>query len=267
MNLLKISRKYHRWLMLFVGVQFVIWSVSGAYMVIFDIDYIHGDSLVENHQTKLNPDKIDYPLAELVQAYPDAERLEMGVFLGKTVYSFKQGEQDFLIDAHTGLLLSPLDQTTAVKAAKHYYTGDGEVAEVELITQDPPFELSRRVLPAWRVSFDDFGSPSIYVSAETGKLVTKRHEFWRTFDLMFSLHVMDYEDEDPSNWLLFWFLLFSLTASILGLILTYFRVFKSSEDEEDSVAPNDGNNLHKSSNKGSHGQSDKSKTSLNQEVS
>ena len=253
--------------MLFVGVQFVIWSVSGAYMVIFDIDYIHGDSLVENHQTKINQDNIDYPLAKLIQAYPDAERLEMGVFLGKTVYSFKQGEQDFLIDAHTGLLLSPLDQTTAVKAAKHYYTGDGEVAEVELITQDPPFELSRRVLPAWRVNFDDFGSPSIYVSAETGKLVTKRHEFWRTFDLMFSLHVMDYEDEDPSNWLLFWFLLFSLTASILGLILTYFRVFKSSEDKEDSVAPNDGNNLHKSSNKGSHGQSDKSKTSLNQEVS
>ena len=263
MNLLKISRKYHRWLMLFVGVQFVIWSVSGAYMVIFDIDYIHGDSLVENHQTKINQDNIAYPLAKLILAYPDAERLEMGVFLGKEVYRFKQGEQDFLIDAHTGQLLSPLNQTMAVKAAKHYYTGDGEVAEVELITQDPPFELSRRVLPAWRVNFDDFGSPSIYVSAETGKLVTKRHEFWRTFDLMFSLHVMDYEDEDPSNWLLFWVLLFALSASILGLILTYFRVFKSGADEGDSVEPDDDNDSHKSTNKGS----DKSKTSLNQEAS
>lgn len=233
--------------MLFVGVQFVIWSVSGAYMVIFDIDYIHGDSLVEDHQDKLNPDSIDYPLAKLIQAYPEAERLEMGVFLGKEVYRFKQGEQNFLLDAHTGLLLSPLDKTMAVKAAKHYYSGNGEVAEVELITQNPPFELSRRVLPAWRVNFDDFGSPSIYVSAETGKLVAKRHEFWRTFDLMFSLHVMDYEDEDPSNWLLFWFLLFSLTASILGLILTYYRIFKSGADEGGSAEPDDGMRLDKDS--------------------
>ncbi|MFT6029889.1 MAG: hypothetical protein ACI8O8_001630, partial [Oleiphilaceae bacterium] len=30
--------------MLFLGLQFLIWSISGAYMVIFDIDYIHGDS-------------------------------------------------------------------------------------------------------------------------------------------------------------------------------------------------------------------------------
>jgi len=51
MKLLKTSRKFHKWLMLFLGIQFLIWSISGAYMVIFDIDYIHGDSLVVNHQT------------------------------------------------------------------------------------------------------------------------------------------------------------------------------------------------------------------------
>jgi uncharacterized iron-regulated membrane protein len=40
MGFLKTSRKFHKWLMLFVGVQFVIWSITGAYMVFFDIDYI-----------------------------------------------------------------------------------------------------------------------------------------------------------------------------------------------------------------------------------
>ena len=49
-NILKVSRKFHKWLMLFIGLQFIIWSISGAYMVIFDIDYIHGDSLVVTHQ-------------------------------------------------------------------------------------------------------------------------------------------------------------------------------------------------------------------------
>ena len=84
-------------------------------------------------------------------------------------------------------------------------------------------------LPAWRVNFDDFGSPSLYVSAQTGKLVGKRHEFWRTFDLMFSLHVMDYEDEDPSNQLLFWFAIFALLAAIFGAVLSYLVIFKSNK--------------------------------------
>ncbi len=221
--------------MLFLGVQFVIWTVSGAYMVIFNIDYIHGDSLVVNHQAKVNPDNINYSLFELIQHYPNAEQIEVGLFINKEVYRFKQRDTQYLIDASTGQQISPLDEELAVTAAQYYYSGTGDIVDVELITDNPPFELSARVLPAWRINFDDFGSPSIYVSARSGKLVTKRHEFWRTFDTMFSLHVMDYEEEDPSNWLLFWVVLFSLIAALLGLVLTYFRVFKAdAKGENDS---------------------------------
>ncbi len=227
MKLLKTSRKFHKWLMLFLGIQFLVWSISGAYMVIFDIDYIHGDSLVVNHQTKLNADTITYSLSELRQHYPDAKDIEVEVFIDQAVYRFKQEGDKYLVDAQTGQQLSPLNEVNAIRAAQHYYSGKGAVAEVELIQENPPFELSRRALPAWRINFNDFGSPSIYVSAQTGALVTKRHEFWRFFDLMFSLHVMDYEDEDPSNQLLFWFILFSLLASIFGGILSYFVIFKS----------------------------------------
>lgn len=226
MKLLKTSRKFHKWLMLFLGIQFVVWSISGAYMVIFDIDYIHGDSLVVNHQTKVNADKVIYPLSALRQQYPDAKNIAVEVFIDQAVYRFTQNDEKVVINASDGKKLSPLNATEAIRAAKHYYSGDGEVLETELITENPPFELSRRALPAWRVNFNDFGNPSIYVSAQTGKLVSKRHEFWRIFDLMFSLHVMDYEEEDPSNQLLFWFTLFSIMASIFGGVLSYFVIFK-----------------------------------------
>jgi len=232
MNLLKISRKYHRWLMLFLAVQFVIWSVSGAYMVIFNIDYIHGDTLVVNHQVKIDPDKITYSMSELVERYPSAEQIEVGLFINQEVYRFKLSGTQYLLDASSGRLLSPLGEEQAISAAQYFYSGAGDIADVELITDNPPFELSSRALPAWRINFDDFGSPSIYVSARSGKLVTKRHEFWRTFDTMFSLHVMDYEDEDPSNWLLFWFVLFSLLAAVSGLVLTYFRIFKTNAKDD-----------------------------------
>lgn len=239
MKLLNTSRKFHKWLMLFLGIQFLIWSVSGAYMVIFDIDYIHGDSLVVNHQTKINANKITYSLSELRTLYPSAKNIEIGVFIDQEVYRFTYLDEKIVINASNGHKLSPLSANEAIKAAKHYYNGNGDVTDTELITENPPIELSRRALPAWRVNFDDFGNPSIYVSVQTGKLVGKRHEFWRIFDLMFSLHVMDYEDEDPSNQLLFWFTLFSIIASIFGGILSYFVVFNTAKTKAGKLKPSD----------------------------
>lgn len=46
-------RDLYKWLMAFVGVQFVFWSIKGTYMVFFDIDYIHGGSMLKSHQTTL----------------------------------------------------------------------------------------------------------------------------------------------------------------------------------------------------------------------
>mgnify|MGYP000126430162 FL=1 len=235
MKLLKTSRKYHKWLMLFLGIQFVIWSVSGAYMVILDIDYIHGDSLVKNHQTKVNTENINYSLKELLQSYPEAKAIELGLFTDSEVYRFKQGDKRYLVAADTGKQLSPLTESMAISAAKHAYTGKGQVTDVTLISSNPPVELSRRVLPAWRVDFADLGSPSIYISAQTGKVVTKRHSFWRIFDWMFSFHVMDYQEEDPANKLLFWFTLFALVAAIFGAILTYYRIFRASEKQQQNL--------------------------------
>ncbi|WNC68679.1 PepSY domain-containing protein [Thalassotalea nanhaiensis] len=233
----RTARKYHKWLMLFIGAQFVIWSVSGAYMVFFDIDYIHGDSLVINHQDTINVENIHYSVKELREQYPDATNVSVGKFIDKEVYSFASQGVVHLVDASNGQLLSPLKQATAIKAAQYYYSGDGSVQDVELFTDNPPFELSPRALPAWRINFDDFGSPSIYVSAQTGKLVGKRHEFWRLFDWMFRFHVMDYDDgENIENLLLFCAALLGLAAAIFGLVLTYFRVFKAKK-VTDSTSP------------------------------
>jgi uncharacterized iron-regulated membrane protein len=234
MATLKTSRKLHKWIMLFIGLQFVIWSVTGAYMVFFDIDYIHGDSLVHNHQTKIEPNKIDYLLSDLLRDYPQAEQIEVSTFINLNVYRFSHADQRMLVDASNGQVLSPIDEEWAKAAARHYYTGSGEIQQVELIVQDPPFELSPRALPAWRINFADFGAPSIYVSANTGELVGKRHEFWRLFDWMFRFHVMDYVDGDEiDNMLLFWVSLTGILACIFGLILTYFRVFKPDSKEND----------------------------------
>jgi uncharacterized iron-regulated membrane protein len=229
-KLLKVSRKFHKWLMLFIGIQFVIWSVTGAYMVFFDIDYIHGDSLVVNHQDKIKANDIEYSLSTLFSEYPDAENIRLSTFLQHTVYRFvintENGPEQFLLDARSGHPMSPINESKAVAAA-HYYSHLGKVKNVTLITDNPPFELSPRALPAWRINFDDFGAPSIYVSQSTGELVGKRHTFWRLFDWMFRFHIMDYGDaEDVGNWLLFVVAFFAILGCLLGLVMTWFLVVK-----------------------------------------
>ena len=218
--------------MLFIGAQFVIWSVTGAYMVFFDIDYIHGDSLIVNHQTTIKPENLTYPTQTLFQQYPTAENLTVGMLINREVYRFNVDKQLFMLDAANGELLSPLAQSSALALAKHFYSGDGEVINAELITSNPPFELSARHLPTWRVNFDNFGSPALYISANSGKIVTKRHEFWRLFDWMFRFHVMDYDDgENVGNWFLFLIASLALFAALSGLILTYFKVIKPAIDK------------------------------------
>tara|TARA_R110002074_G_scaffold373958_1_gene550241 strand:- start:4734 stop:5444 length:711 start_codon:yes stop_codon:yes gene_type:complete len=216
--------------MLFIGAQFVIWSVTGAYMVFFNIDYIHGDTLVINHQNKIDPNNINFTLKSLQQQYPDADKVRVGMFINKEVYRFSVDKVKYLVDANNGQLLSPLSETSGIEAAKYIYSGQGDISNVEFIEDSPPFELSRRMhdaLPAWRVNFDDLGSPSLYISARSGELLAKRHDFWRLFDWMFRFHVMDYEESDIANSLLFWFTFLGIIAAISGLFLTYFRVFKS----------------------------------------
>lgn len=231
MSLLKTSRKFHKWLMAFLGIQFLIWSVTGAYMVFFDIDYIHGDSLVKNSQEKIDPQQVHYSLQSLLQIHPHAQQISVENFLGKAVYRFEYNEKKWLVDATNGAILSPLDENAAIQAAKFYYSGAGDVSEVSLITDNPPFELNPEVLPAWRVNFVDLGAPTIYVSAQNGSMVGKRHDFWRLFDWMFRFHVMDYESgDDLNNSLLFWFTLFGIFSCLSGLVLAYFRIFRSQQE-------------------------------------
>ena len=47
-------RKYHKWFMAFVGMQFLFWSITGVYMVTMDIHYIHGETLAKSEEAKID---------------------------------------------------------------------------------------------------------------------------------------------------------------------------------------------------------------------
>jgi len=194
-------------------------------MVLMDIHYIHGDTLVAKKTQSLSPNQVEFTFKELLAAHPQATAIELGFMLNQAVYRFNLDKTKVLLSATDGTQLSPINELLATAIARDkYHNKDVAIAKIQLLTEETPRELSRRHLPVWRVDFDEFSSPSFYISANSGQLVTKRHSYWRIFDWMFAFHVMDYIDEEADNKLLLLFSLMAFIASVFGLVLTYYRL-------------------------------------------
>jgi len=219
-----ISRNLHRWLGLLVGIQVLIWLASGLYMVVVDIDFIHGDSLVKNMQQEiLVPEPPQLGVADLKARFPDATQISLKPLMGTTVYAVATTDSRYLIDPGTGALLSPLGEDTARQIARYHFAGTAAINHTALITTDPPMEIQTRSLPLWRVDFDDRFATSFYIDPNDGDLVTRRHQYWRIFDFLWMLHIMDYENRsDAHNPLLITAQISGLTFAISGLWLLFY---------------------------------------------
>ena len=49
------------------------------------------------------------------------------------------------------------------------------------------------------VAFNDPGETHIYVEPLTGKVAARRSNLWRTYDFLWSLHIMDYSARENFN--------------------------------------------------------------------
>ncbi len=204
MNKSFLARSLHKWLGLIVGLQLAIWLVTGLYMVIVDLDFIHGDPLVKNTQQTLSlPASPQVSIDTLRQQYPTATAIDLRTVMGKPFFAVTTPKQRYLLNPQNGAVVSPLDEKTAREIATFHFNVKAAIVNIELLTDNPPTEIGRRPLPLWRVDFDDRFSTSFYINPYTGALATRRHQYWRIFDFLFMLHIMDYDERaDAHNLLL-----------------------------------------------------------------
>ena len=213
MNKSLLARSLHKWFGLVIGLQVFIWLATGLYMVVVDLDFIHGDPLVKNMQQSIAvPDSSQLSLAALRSKYPEATHIGLKPVLGKTFYIVTTPDNRYLLDPETGAVISPLNEKTARDIATFHFNGNARILNTSLITSNPPTEIQTRRLPLWRIDFDDRFSTSFYIDPYTGRLVTRRHQYWRIFDFMWMLHIMDYDERSDAHNLLL------KTAQVTGLI-------------------------------------------------
>ena len=217
-----LSRRTHKWLTLIVGVQALIWTLSGLYMTVVHIDIIHGDHFIRAVEAKpVRLSEIVSPV-EVAKAAPDAQQVRLASILNRPVYIAKAPAGELMFDARSGERLASPSPDDIRRLAEHWFTGPERLVRLELITEIPG-EIRGREPPLWRAEFDGWNKPTLYLSPATGQLVTRRHELWRIFDFLWMLHIMDYETRDNvNNWLLRGFTLLAFTTVLSGAWLLWF---------------------------------------------
>src|SRR5688572_530961 len=109
-----LSRTLHKWLSLFLGLQLVLWTISGFYMVVVDLDFIHGDPLVRNLKVPLSVHSDRIPFAEAVRSHSEVTQVSLRSLPGMVtpVYEVTTRGRKVLLDASNGQQLSPLADET-----------------------------------------------------------------------------------------------------------------------------------------------------------
>ena len=193
-----LVRRTHKWLALFVGIQVVLWTVTGFYMVTVHIDYIHGDHLIKTApKASFDVQGLQQP-ARIAEAYPSAKEIRLHRFMERPVWRVETGEKALLVDGSTGKELPELTEVQARDAALKVYTGDPTIVSSKLLTE-APLEMQTRKPPYWRIEFKGWNQPTLYISPTTGELISRRHNLWRIFDVAWMLHIMDYDERSNVN--------------------------------------------------------------------
>lgn len=224
MQLAPLARKLHKWIFLFVGIQALLWTLSGFYMVAMNLDFIRGNPLVHNVQEPLPEFTAElFPTAQLLRDREGIKSVKLRAIGGVPYYIVHDHEGIRRHDAYTGAQQPPLDRDRAITLAESYFAGDAPVISAELISDNPPGEIPARILPIWRINFEDAFATSLYIDPTTAALVTRRHDYWRIFDFFWMLHIMDYRERaDVNSPLLQSVILINLVGTLSGVVLLFY---------------------------------------------
>lgn len=166
-------------------------------MTVVPIDTIHGDHLV-----RALPDR-SVAASSLVDpvglaATNGADGVRLAWLRDQPLFVTKDRDGERAFDARSGRAIIAPDQRAIRDLARSYYAGNDPIASARLIT-DIPGEIRGRTPPLWRVEFDHWDKPTLYLSPVTGELLSRRHELWRVFDFVWMLHIMDYDERENVN--------------------------------------------------------------------
>ena len=211
-------RKIHRYLGLFLGIQFLLWTISGLYFSWTNLDEIHGDHFKNMEHRPMAFSDLMAPSQLNVEE--GISSIEIRDIKGMPYYWINKNR---LFNAVDGTPKSSINEEEALYVAANSMKDGLEISNVSLIeSTGKHHEYREKLLPAYVISYKSDENLKAYVSAKDGKFQTVRHRNWRIFDFLWMTHTMDYEGRDNFNTtVLRAFSLLGLITVLSGFMLWY----------------------------------------------
>ncbi|MBT8432574.1 MAG: PepSY domain-containing protein [Altererythrobacter sp.] len=211
--------KWHIWLGWLVGLPTLMWMVTGLYMAAKPIEEVRGNHLrVEQAvQPLVLPDSAlasaEFPIREMRAVMQDGRAV--AILTGMDGSTRR-------VDMQSGAAIPALTANDARALVAEQVKGGDKIRSVTAFDADNvPFDF-RRELPVWQVALED--GAHIYVGRDTGQIEAVRTRWWRGFDFMWGLHIMDLSDrEDTSHPILILFAALGVIGALLGCTLMFRR--------------------------------------------
>ncbi len=186
-------RKWHIWLGWLIGVPLILWTATGLFMVARPIDEVRGSHL----RAPPIPIQSVQPVMPWLQGRA-VETLTLEQRVSGPIWAIKYLDGGVRrADPATGKLLPPVSAADAVILAASYYTGKAKLTGAKRFSaENAPIDL-RKARPSWQVSYDD--GVRLYIDADSGALLAIRTRWWRVFDFMWGLHIMDLETRENTH--------------------------------------------------------------------
>jgi Na+-transporting NADH:ubiquinone oxidoreductase subunit F len=196
---MRFLRKLHKWLGLIVGLQVILWTVSGLVFAWLDHHQVSGEHSVREAQSTMLTDANSFvEPASWLGELKSNEILEIRLapVLDTWVWRVETTQGVVLRDAANGDIWKLTDASVRHLAQQHY-AGTGRLASVAF---HPNSTMETRDSGAtWEARFDDDRGTTLYFAADDGRLVQTRNDNWRLFDFFWMLHTMDYQGRDNFN--------------------------------------------------------------------
>lgn len=190
-------RRIHKWVGLVIGLQFLVWAISGAAMALLDMDEVAGGAMAETAAPPLPANETAWPRVQQALAGQQISALALRTLPQGQVLQVATPNGTRLFDVGTGNPVT-IDRSAAAAIAGAAHPAGASPTRVAAL-DELTLAVREHQLPIWQVDFRDAVNSSYYVSASTGEVLERRNDSWRWWDFFWMLHNMDYAQRTSFN--------------------------------------------------------------------
>lgn len=213
--------RWHIWLGWLIGLPLLMWTLTGLVMVSRPIDEVRGEHLRAEVVERALPAQLALPAIPEGQPRPVEVTFVTGTQAPVALARFADGTTR-RFSGETGAALPDLSASDARDVLARSIVTDSPLVEVRKFDADEPPADFRRPIDVWRAEYED--GTRVYVGRATGEVLAVRTRFWRIFDFMWGLHIMDLQTrEDSSHPILILFAALGVLGSLMGIVLLFRR--------------------------------------------